>query len=676
MVVSTHDIRLFALAPLRLRHKLNQTTRPALHGVRCLSDTLPPMPSTLSRRRFLSQSAAVGAGTAVAASGLASGSTEPAQTTGLDALVDDAATRALAEHDAGGLTVAVVDGDEVHTSGYGHALQSEDVPVRPDETLFRVGSVSKVLTWTAAMQVVDRGQIDPDAPVDDHLEAVDLPDTYDEPITLEHLATHTPGFEVRGRGDSVSDPRHVRPLAESVSTDVPARVRPPGELYQYTNYAAALTGQLIADISGQRFDSYVTEHVFAPLGMVNSTFQAAPPGLVPADGTAVDDVVSFYSDVSPASGLHTTAADMARLLRAHLNGGVVDGERILSESAVDAMHQQWFTPHERIDGMAFGLFERSRGDTRIVRHGGGVPQFATEFALLPEEDVGLFVVAHGSEASNAKQEVADALFERYAPVDSSEQPRAPDGTPERADELGGRYRSVNATDTVSSEKLVFGFFTGQPIDVRVADDGRLITEQGDSTDEWVEVEPLVFEHVEEGSTLLFRETDGEVTHLLDGLGAYERIGYHEQLSVQGRVAAVATVLGLTGLVGWPAARGWRRYRGGDGTPASATRARWVAGAGVAGLVVFVLAFVAASVAVVSMGRPTLFDRPPAWFEVVFVVPTLGALATAGAVAYVVRAWVREDWSLAARVHYSVVVAAAVVLYWLLQYWNLLWVRLG
>jgi len=638
------------------------------------------MPSTLSRRRFLSRSAAVGAGTAVTASGLASGSTEPTQnptqTTGVDALIDDVATRALADHDAGGLTVAVVDGDGVHTSGYGHAFQSEDVPVRADETLFRVGSVSKVLTWTAAMQIVDRGQIAPDAPVDDHLEAVDLPETYDEPITLEHLATHTPGFEVRGRGDSVSDPRHVRPLVESVSTDMPARVRPPGELAQYTNYAAALSGQLIADVSGQPFHSFVTENVFAPLGMSHSTFRAAPPGLVPADGTAVDDVVSFYSDVSPASGLHTTAADMARLLQAHLNDGVVDGERILSESAVDAMHQQWFTPHERIDGMAFGLFERTRGDTRIVRHDGGVPQFSTEFALLPEEGVGLFVVAHGSEAYNAKQEVADALFDRYAPVDSSGQRRSPDGTPERADELGGRYRSVNATDTVSSERIVFGLFTGQPIDARVADDGRLITEQGDSTDEWVEVEPLVFEHVEKDSTLVFRETDGEVTHLLDGLSAYEQIGYREQLSVQGWLTMAASVVVLTGLVGWPAARGWRRYRGGDSPPESVTRARWIAGAGIAGLLLFVLTFVAVSVAVASMGRPTLIDRPPAWFEVVFVVPTLGAIATAGAVAYAVRAWVREDWSIATRVHYSAVVVAATVLYWLLQYWNLLWVRMG
>jgi len=634
------------------------------------------MPSRLSRRQFLSRSAAVGAGTAVAASGLASGSTETTQETSLETLVDDAADRALTEYDAGGLTVAVVDGDDAHTSGYGHAYRSEDVPVRADETLFRVGSVSKVVTWTAAMQLVDRGRIAPDAPVGDHLDAVDIPQTYDEPITLEHLATHTPGFDVRGRGDSVRDSKYVRPLSESVSTDVPTRVRPPGVLPQYTNYAAALTGQLIADVSGRRFDSFVAESVFEPLGMSNSTFRPGPPALVPAEGTAVEDVVSFYSDVAPASGLHTTGADMARLLRAHLNGGVVDGERILSARAIEEMHRQWYTPHERIDGMAFGFFEESRGDARLVRHGGGVPQFACEFALLPEDGVGLFVVAHGDEASDAKQVVVDALLERFAPVDSDGTRRTPDGTPERADELGGRYRSVNATDNATAEKLVFGFITGQPIDVRVAADGRLITEQGERTDEWVEVEPLVFEHVEEDETLLFREEDGEVTHLLDGLGAYERVGYLERLSVQGWLAAVAAVAALTGLLGWPAAAGWRRYRGGESPPASATRARWIAGAGVAGLPLFVLVFVSVAVAVASMDGPTLFNRPPAWFEAVFVVPTLGAVATVGAVGYAARAWLRRDWSLVARVHYSAVVAGTVVLYWLLQYWNLLWVRTG
>jgi CubicO group peptidase (beta-lactamase class C family) len=634
------------------------------------------MPSTLSRRTFVSRTAAAGAGSALVASGIASGQSVTPRENDLEALVDEAADRALASHDAGGLAVAVVDGDDVITNGYGHAFHSEDVPVRADETLFRVGSVAKVVTWTAVMQLVDTDHVAPDAPVNDHLEAVEIPETYDDPITLEHLATHTPGFEVRGWGDSVRDPAYVRPLAESVSTNVPTRVRPPGELPQYTNYAAALAGQLLADVTGRPFEESISANVFGPLGMTHSTFRPAPSELVPAEDVSVEDVVSFYSDVAPASGLHTTGADMARLLRAHLNGGVADGERILSASAVDEMHRQWYTPHEEIDGMAFGLFEESRDGTRLVRHGGAVPQFASEFALIPDDDVGLFVVAHGDEASEAKQAVVDALLERFAPLDSTEERLTPSGMPERAAELEGRYRSVNTTDNETAEKLVFGLLTGDPIDVRVDDDGRLITQQGDTTDEWVEIEPLVFTHVEEDSTLMFRTAGGDVTHLLDGLGAYEKIAYHEQLSVQGRLAAVATVTVLTGLLGWPVARGWRQFRGGEPPSSSATRARWVAGAGIAGLVLFVVVLIGASVAVASMDRPTLYNRPPVWFGAVFIVPTIGALVTVGAAGCAGRAWYRRDWSRLARVHYSVVVVALAVLYWLLHYWNLLAVRMG
>jgi hypothetical protein len=175
---------------------------------------------------------------------------------------------------------------------------------------------------------------------------------------------------------------------------------------------------------------------------------------------------------------------------------------------------------------------------------------------------------------------------------------------------------------------------------------------------------------------MFRTAGGDVTHLLDGLGAYEKIAYHEQLSVQGWLAAIATVTVLTGLLGWPAARGWRWLRGGEIPSSSATRARWVAGAGIAGLVLFVVVLIGASVAVASMDRPTLYNRPPAWFGAVFIVPTIGALITVGAAGYAGRAWYRADWPRLARVHYSTVVVASAVLYWLLHYWNLLAVRMG
>ncbi|MFC6825398.1 hypothetical protein [Halopelagius fulvigenes] len=95
---------------------------------------------------------------------------------------------------------------------------------------------------------------------------------------------------------------------------------------------------------------------------------------------------------------------------------------------------------------------------------------------------------------------------------------------------------------------------------------------------------------------------------------------------------------------------------------------------VAALALFVVALVGVTVAVGAMDRPTLFNRPPPWFGAVFLAPTLGAIATVGAVGHAARAWYRGEWSLASRLHYSPVVAASAVLYWLLRYWNLLVVR--
>lgn len=554
--------------------------------------------------------------------------------------------------------------------GYGHAFESEDVPVDADETLFSVGSVSKVVTWTAAMQLVDRGRLAVDDRVDGSLTTVDLP--ADDPITLERLATHTAGFELRGRYDSVRRLDNHRSLEASVTAHVPAQVYSPGELSLYTNYAAALTGQLVADVTGDGFGEYVTDELFEPLGMADSTFAPAPDGLVPDPETATEDALRFYSTVPPASGLHATATDMGRLLRAHLNGGVVDGERVLSAAAVEAMHRQWYTPHETLDGMAFGLFEESCGETRLLTHSGATPDFSTDFVLVPEADLGLYVAGHGAGASAAVDDVVDAVLDRLVPAEPT-RPPAPTGTPARADRLTGRYRSVSAAENTSYEKLAVGLLSGSPIEVRVADSGHLVTEQDGETDRWVEREPLVFEHVDGDERLVFRTADGRVTHLFRGLGAYTPMSAVDRLSVQGWLALAATVGTLSGVVGWPAARGWRRLRGREGPPASAGRARWAVGGTVGSLAAFVCAVLALALVLPMTGAPPLFSWPPTWFWLVFGLPTLGAVFAVGAAGYAVAAWRGGWWSLAARLHYSLVVATAAVLVWLAGYWNLLWV---
>mgnify|MGYP002278207703 CR=1 FL=1 len=586
----------------------------------------------------------------------------------LQSFVDDAVEKALADDDATGAAVAVVrDGDVALTEGYGHAILDEDVPIEADRSLFQLGSTVKAVTWTAAMQQVDRGRVDPHAGIESSLTSVPVPES-DEPVTLADLATHTAGFEARVVGDKVFDRAHRRPLPETLTDEQPPVVRPPGELPGYTNYAAGLAGQLVADVTGTSYADYVEREIFEPLGMEQATFDPAPDGLGAGPDDSYFDEIDWYSDIRPASGMSATATDMAQFVLAHLDGGAGERGRILSPAATAEMHRQWYAARDGLDGLAFGFVEETRDGTRVLSHSGQVPGFATDLLLVPEADLGVFVSVQGESPGGALGEVREALLDEFAPVE--EATLTPDRRPTRADELSGTYRTVHGTDAETYNRLPMAAAFGA-VEVSVADDGALVTDRGGRTARWVEVEPLVFRRADgrESLTVLDRE---EGLHLVFGgsAAAYERIGPHERFEVQAPVAAGAAAVALSGAVGWPALGAYRRLRDRPGVSTDARRARRVAYAGVGSLLALVAGLVGVGLWTVSTGVPSLQAYPPAGFGLLFYLPVVGGVAVVGAAVYALRAWYRGDWSLPARVHYTAVVAATALLVWLCHYWRL------
>ena len=627
-----------------------------------------------SRRRFLAGVGAFCAGATIGRSSdrvRAAGDDghgdrrKPTDLDDLESFVDETVATGLDEHGVGGAAVSVVHGGEVVLSkGYGHTFLDENEPVVADETLFRIASVSKAVTWTAAMQLVDRGAVDPHAPAREALESVSIPQTYDEPITLAHLATHTPGFIQRLGGNVATDIDHVRPLAANLSENKPIRFRPPGEVPHYTNYAAALTGQLVADVANTSFENYVENNVFEPLGMDRSTFVPLPDGLVGGSRESATDEIHWYSQVPPASGMSATATDMAQFMLAHLGGGTVDGTRVLSAEAVDALHRQWFTPHESLPGVGFGFNRLRRDGVLVLRHTGGVPDFASDLVLVPELDLGLFVSYHSGNAFGAKAELVDAFLDRYVPVDD---PRlTPDGRPARADAIEGRYRSVGVSERSTYGKLPLALFYRSPIEVQFETDGTLVTDTGGNTERWIEVEPLVFRCVDGKETLAFGETEGAITQLFreQSVETFEKVPWHGTMGVQATLAGISALVLLSGVVAWPLGTVRRWYHDGPSPLGGPRRARWVAGA-VPG---FLLMFVICAVAFVATGG---LQDPPSWLGLAFVLPIASAIATAWAGVYAVRSWREEYWNLPARVHYTTVVCGAVGMLGVLYYWNLL-----
>src|SRR5690606_12962398 len=145
------------------------------------------------------------------------------------------------------------------------------IPVDPHRTLFRPGSVSKLFTWVAVMQLVEQGKLSLDEDVNTYLKGFRIRDTFKEPITLRHIMTHTAGFEDGNLGFMIlQDPRRMISLRESMKRFQPKRVNPPGAQAAYSNYATALAGLIVEIVSGQPFNDYIARNIFDVLQMTRS----------------------------------------------------------------------------------------------------------------------------------------------------------------------------------------------------------------------------------------------------------------------------------------------------------------------------------------------------------------------------------------------------------------------
>ncbi|WP_232700698.1 serine hydrolase domain-containing protein [Halobacterium wangiae] len=594
-----------------------------------------------------------------------------------ESFLDDVVQAQLSTHDIAGATVSVVDGETSFAKGYGYRDVAASEPVDAEETLFRIGSVSKLFTWTAAMQAVERGDLDVDVDVNQYLDAIPIPETYPEPVTLDHLATHTAGFEDRARGTFAAGPGAIAPLETVLREEQPARVRPPGRLPAYSNYGAALAGHLAATADGTTFESCIEQSVLEPLDMTRSTFAQPVPerlqdglseGFVPAgDGFRVGDFE--YVGLPPTGSMAATATDMAKFVRAHLQGGATDDGRILDPESVAAMHRRRFGTDERLNGMCFGFYELSRDGVRIVGHEGDTELFHSLLVLLPEHDVGLFVSYNSPGGVEARRDFLDAFVEQYYSGDD-QPPLVPDGRPERASELTGTYRSLRMPYT-TSEKLIGATDT---VLVSVDDRGRLRTvSTRTGTQQWVQQGPLYFEEVGGPDALAFGETDGEVTHLFFDSRpptAYSRIARWEEPLFHATVLAVSLLVFLSALVGWPTAAVWRRAHGRSGPPSAslARWGRWVAGTAAGSYVGFVVVFGALLVT----DPLVLFAGDPFTFRVLLLVALLGAVASVASAGVAVLAWWNGYWGRWRRLHYSLIALAGVATALVLAYWNLLW----
>lgn len=494
----------------------------------------------------------------------------------VESFVDDVMTQRIGTTTPGAAVAIVRRDGPILIKGYGAAAVESGTPVQASETGFRVGSVAKLVTWTAVMQGVEQGVLDLDEDVNRYLDgsAVTVPEIDAEPVTLRHLGTHTAGFESAVDPDVVADPDGIAPLETVLADQLPRRVRPPGELVGYSNYGAALAGHVVAEVHDTTFEEYVQSEVFEPLDMSHSTFSQPVrdeyPGTLAAghtrDGDGFQSAETVYINMRPAGSMTATARDMAAFIRAHLGAGTVDNARALQADTARVMYDQHHVRHPAVTNWRYGFHEYGNPDAGVIGHSGATVHFSSQLVLAPAADVGIFVNYNSnSSESPPPGEVIDELLAVYGLRSSSTDPSPTpqSGSRERAATVAGEY-SLSSLPRHGPLQLidVLEHVSVDPVTRRRL---RTTTLDGD-TQRWGETDPYVYHEVDGNDVLAFEVTDGAVEAMYlasEPTGVYQPVPFHERQLVTGSALGVPLAgFGLS-LAGWGGQRvrqQWNQYR--------------------------------------------------------------------------------------------------------------------
>jgi CubicO group peptidase (beta-lactamase class C family) len=614
-------------------------------------------------------------------------SAPPAATQGLsdvkelEAFIDGIMAAHLEANHIAGATISVVkDGRLFFTKGYGYANFKSKTPVLPDRTMFRPGSVSKLFTWTAVMQLYEQGKLDLDADVNTYLKEFQIPATFPQAITLNHLLSHTPGFEERGTGMAARKPEDLMPLGKWLATYMPARVRPPGELTSYSNYGTALAGYIVQVVSGVPFEQYIEENIFKPLGIEHSTFrQPLPEGLAPnmstgytyKNGAFKEEKFELLNGMAPAGALSACATDMARFMIAHLQNGAYGDARILKEETAKFMHSRLFGHDPRINGNAHGFWEFGYNDLHLIEHGGDTIYFHSQLALIPDKNVGWFV-SYNTGPGGSREQLFHAFLNRFYPASSPLAELKPSAdSMKRLKNVSGVYgvarRSYTKYEKIASLLM--------QIKVTPSKEGTLLVKIPGDVRQYAELEPLVFREVDGQSKLVFKEDGrgrvtvafaGDIPHM-----ALLKLKWYEQPMFHYFIIGLCVLFFVIAALGWPLAALSRKIcrRKVEGNPAPKA-ARWLAGL-MSGCFLLFLVLLATSL---SNTDEVMFGVP-ALFRVALVFPLVAAVLAIGVLAFTFLAWGKKYWYGCRRLTYTLIFIAGVVFLWVLYFYNLLGWRL-
>lgn len=373
-------------------------------------------------------------------------------------MLDGTIREEMARWSVPGLTIGVLHAGATEIAAYGVANIDTGFAARP-ETLFQIGSISKIFTTTLAMTLVDDGVLDLDRPVIDYLPELPLVDeTARRTITLRHLFSHMSGFygdrfDDRGRGDDAIA------LAVAAFGDLPQQTAP-GELWTYCNAGFDLAGRIMELKTGTGFEALMRERVFERLGLDRATYFAEEALLThvavghvkddEGDGNRVARPWPIPRRSNPAGGISANVGELLRFSAMHMGDGEVDDVRVLSAQSAQTMRSK------QVDADPFrewgvGWSRRVLDGVTLVEHNGATNGFTARLTTVPERGFAIAILTNHASGGAAHTAISKVALERYLGIPDEPAPVVAVET-DRLVARNGTYRQKLADLTLTANE--------------------------------------------------------------------------------------------------------------------------------------------------------------------------------------------------------------------------------
>jgi CubicO group peptidase (beta-lactamase class C family) len=587
-------------------------------------------------------------------------------------------TQALEEHGIPGAAVAIVHrGQTVIQKGFGIANLQTQEPVQASNTLFRVASISKILTTLAVLQQAQQGTLDLHRNVNHYLDRLHIPADFNQPVTLHHLLTHTAGFDVEFLKDATRLPGAREPLRDYLLLNQPRRLRPPGLFPTYDNYGFALAGYLLQRAVEKPFAVYVEDSLLAPLGMDNSTFMLDDHSRLQLArgywnrGSHLEAYPPDQVNLPPAAGLSATAADMARLITALLGHPTPRNHAILPAELLTPLQQPQFEIDPAVPGRCYGFNQVLIAGRKVLRQTGRWPGYNSVLLLFPRHDLGLFLTYNLADRGNFRKQFTQAFTRTFVPRNSSAKTHSPSHNLSSSfDSLAGTYLT---TRFPAHEPIL-----GQPREIQITTSSQGLLVNGTpfvpiSTNTFTQAaHPNTNTMPATAESLTFLSNTGSKPHyLITDRASYRRAQWWETRRAGRWIVAFALTALLSALLHWPPAAllRWLRHLS-HPKPihlSSALSRLLIITATLASLLLLT------SLTATLLSQPPLnhlYGLPQPITKLLHWTPIIPA-ATAALTLTSIWVWTHSRWSILERSHFTLVTLALLLLSFELHQRNLL-----